>query len=238
MKSICLNSIPGLNEAMAKARANQYRTRESSLLNLTHDLLGFKVRTLTIRDYVLLDRQHSPFLNRREPNAIELGFFLWVLSPQFDLWCNQVGWRKWFPSLQPFQAFFYGRWVQKRFLKNPPETSEDIVIKCFEYIDQMFFDAPASVKGGGESCLCYLTGWFDMIQSEYCFPTEKMWEMGLPELFQRLNAIRLRHNPGIPQFNKNTDAIRLFVLRGLRSKEFTMEDLADGKIKFPANAFN
>lgn len=235
MKSLALNSIPGLAEAMARAKAKQFRTREDSLLGLTHDLCGVTVRTMTIRDYVLLDRFHSPFIHRMEPTQRDLAFFLWLLSPGFEKWCNGAGWRKWFPFLQPVAAFFHGRRVRSKFCRHCPESSEPVVLKCFEYIDKMFFDSPPALRGGGESCTCYLTGWFDSLQSEYHFDSEKIWAMGLPELFQRLNAIRQRTNPSVPNFNKNTDDVKAFVLRGLRGKEFTMDDLAAGRVKFPDN---
>lgn len=114
-----------------------------------------------------------------------------------------------------------------------PESTEPVAVKCFEYIDTMFYDSPPALAGGHESCLSYLTGWFDAIQSEYNFSSEIVWSMGLPELFQRLNAIRQRNNPQVPQFNKGTDEVKLFILRGLRSKEFSMDDLKSGRVKIP-----
>ena len=228
-KSLALSDIPGLAEAMAVAKGNQLVTRENSLLNLTYDIFGFKVRTMTVRDYVLLERFRSPFISRVEPTLDDLSFFLWALSPQFNKWLG----RKWLGWLQPVAALFYGCKVRKAFGSKLPDTSEPAVVKCFEYIDTMFYDSPPALTKGGESCLCYLTGWFDAIQSEYHFPSEQVWAMGLPELFQRLNAIRQRRNPSAPTFNKGTDQVKIFILSGLRSKEFTMEDLAKGKVKIP-----
>ncbi len=214
---------------MARAKHKQFITRENSLLGLTYDLCGMTVRTMTIQDYVLLDRHACPFIHRVEPTAKDLALFLWILSPQFERWCN----RRWFAFLQPVAAFLHGWKVRRRFCKNIPESSEPIVLKCFEYIETMFFDSPPALRGGGESCTSYLTGWFDSLQSEYKYTDEQVWSKGLPELFQRLNAIRQRLNPSVPNFNKNTDDVKAFVLRGLRSKEFTMDDLAEGRVKFP-----
>ncbi len=238
MKSLCLDSIPGLKEAMAKAKSSQLRTREDSLLMLEHNVLGFKVRTMTILDYVLLDRHQSPFLNRTEPTLGELSFFLWVLSPSYEKWRAGIGWRKFVPLLQPLPAFLHSRRVSKAFGRNIPESSEPVVIRCFEYIRTIFFDAPPGLVNGGESCLCYLTGWFDSMQSEYHFSSDKVWNMGLPELFQRLAAIRQRNNPNVPTFNKDQDQLKSFILRGLRSKEFTMDDLASGRVKIPDLSLN
>lgn len=214
-----------------KAKESQFRTRENAMLNLTYDLCGVTVRTMTVRDYVLLERSHSPFTNRVEPTMADLAIFLWMMSPQFPKWCE----RRIIGFLQPVAAYFHGRKTRNLFGKNIPASSEPVVVKCFEYIDTMFFDAPPSIKGGSESGLTYLTGWFDTLQSEYNFTSDQIWNMGLPELFQRLAAIRQRQNPNQPTFNKGTDDVKAWVLRGLRSKTFTMDDLAGGKVKIPEN---
>lgn len=233
MKSICLNAIPGLAEAIAKAKSEQFKVRENSLLGFSSDICGFKVRNLTVRDYVLLDRYCSPFINRTVPTMEDLAFFLWVLSPVFGLWGYGVGWRQHFPTVRIFLAYLHGRKVRKAFGKNIPETSEPAVVACFDYINKVFFDSPPSLGTGGESCICYLVGWFDALQSEYHISSESIWEMGLAELFQRLKAISHRRNPDQPNFNPNTDAVKAWVLRGLRSKQFTMEELAKGSVKLP-----
>ena len=232
----CLFSeMPGVAEALLKAQSSQFTTRENSLLDLTYDLCGVKVRTMTIRDYVLLDKIGSPFLYRKEPSVDELGLFLWMLSPQFIKWVDGKGWRGWMPMLQPLAALFYGSKVRRMFGENPPVTTEPLVVECFKYIDTMFLDSPPSVANGSESCLSYLTGWFDSLQSEYRFTKDEVWTTGLPELFQRLNAIRQRRNPGVPAFNRKTDSVKAFVIRGLRNKEFTLDDLKAGKVVIPAN---
>lgn len=232
-KMLC--ELPGVMEALQRAQARQMRTRENSLLDLTYDLCGLKVRTMTVLDYVLLDRNNSPFVRRLEPSLDDLAFFLWALSPQFLKWTERRGWRRWFPFLERLEAFFHGRKVRRMFGRNMPETSEPVVIAAFEYIDVMFFDRPPSMAGAGESPLAFLTSWFDSMQSEYHFPSEQVWKMGLPELFQRLAAIRQRRMPHVPDFNRDTDAVNFFILRGLRSKAFTLDDLAAGKVEFPKN---
>ena len=230
MKSLALIDIPGLTSVLAQARRKQSLARESAMLNMSHDICGLTVRAMTVRDYVLLDKIGCPFISRVEPTMEDLGLFLWILSPQFSRWVKRSGWSG---LLQPVAAFFYARKVNKAFGCNIPETSEPAVIACFGYIDKMFMDSPACIAGGSESCLSYLTTWFDAIQSEYHIPTSEVWEMSMPELFQRLAAIRQRHNPQTPTFNKETDAVKLWILRGLRSKEFSLEDLKGGRVALP-----
>ena len=238
MKSLALFEIPGLNDAMAKARAKQSLVRENSMLGLTYNLSGCMVRTMTVTDYVLLDRIGSPFLRRVEPTLEDLAVFLWIMSPQFNKWTSKEGWHRYFPTLECVAAYLHGRKIRRKFGKKIPDTSEELVVEVFGYIETMFMDSPPSVSGGQESCLSYLCSWFDAVQSTYHFPSGQVWSMALPELFQRLQAIRQRNNPNTPQFNKETDSIKLFVLRGLRSKEFTMEDLAEGRVKLPDNFSN
>ena len=230
MNSLALNDIPGLKEVLEQARRKQCLVRESAMLNLSTNIFGFTVRAMTARDYVLLDKIGSPFISRIEPTMEDIGLFLWILSPNFLKWIKRSGWIR---LLQPIAAFTYAHKVRNAFGKNIPETSEPAVVKCFEYIGQMFFDSPASIAGGQESCLSYLTSWFDSIQSEYHIPTDEVWNMTLPELFQRLSAIRQRNNPQAPNFNKETDAVKLWVMRGLKSNEFSMEDLKGGRVKLP-----
>ena len=231
IKSLSLADIPGVAEALSKAKARQQMARENSMLNLTHDICGFKIRTLTIRDYVVLDRLGCPFIARREPTLEDLSMFLWVMSPGFNRWLD----RKWFSFFQPVAAFLHTCKVRRKFGRDIPATSEPAVIACFDYVNLMFYDSPPSMAGGQESCLSYLTGWFDAMQGEYRMTSEQVWAMPLPELFQRLNAIRQRRYPHVPSFNKGTDSVKIFILRGLRSKEFTLEDLSAGRVNFPDN---
>ena len=215
-----LDQIPGLDEILVEAKQEQFKTREDGWLELTHDVLGFRIRTMTVRDYVLLERCKSPFLYRQEPKISELALFLWILSEAF-----QPG------KSQRIRAFIHGQKVRRAFGRDIPKSSETAVVECFKYIDKMFFDSPASVGNGGESCLSYLTGWFDLLQSEYHCGEEEIWNMGLPKLFQRLKAISHRNNPHQPNFNRKTDGLKKMILDGLRDGRFTMQGLRDGIYK-------
>ena len=217
-QSVMLQDIPEAAQALSQARQKQFKTRENSLLNLTYDICGFTIRTMTIQDYVLLDRFSSPFLYRIEPDLDDIALFLWVLSPQFSKWLG----RKRLAFLQPMAAAIYGRKIRKAFGENMPFTSEPAVVAIFEYIDTMFFDSPPTLVNGQDSCLSYLTGWFCDMQSEFGFTDEKIWSMGLPELFQRSAYVRQRYAPSAPTFNKATDEVKLNLLRRLRSGELKL----------------
>jgi hypothetical protein len=224
MKALRLDDIPGVKEAVAKARNEQFRTRQDGWLELLHDICGIKIRTMTVCDYVLLERERSPFINRCEPTEKDLALFLWILSPQF-----KPG------KSKRIAAFLHGRKVHRLFCKDIPRTSEPAVIACFKYIDKMFADAPPTIKGGAESSLTYLTGWFDTLQSEYHCSEADVWAIGVPKMFQKLNAIMHRKNPNLPNFNQRTDRIKQEILNGLLEKRFTLDDLKNGKATFDLN---
>ena len=251
-----LDQIPGLQEAAAAARHTEVRTREDAWLDLTHDVGGLKIRTMNVRDFILLERIGSPFLYRRLPTLADVALFLWALSPAFDRWCEKTGWRKWLPSLQSLESFRHGRRVRKllRFaelekqiashFKNPAnadvkfEIADDsafmrAVKQCFDYKDKLFFDQPAAMAAGRDSGLSYLCAWYDAIASEYpaFSDEEKFYRLPLPKLFSMLKAIQQRKYPAVPNFNRDRDRVNAQVLRAMRNGA-TIEDLMSGRIKF------
>lgn len=233
MRSFALNEIPGYTAALQEARHNLATAREAAWLDLPMTIGGFAVRPMTVADFVLLDQRRSPFLFRTAPTLDDLKIFLWVLSPAFGRWLFGGSVRRQLPTLQHLQAFLHGQRVHRALGRAVPESSEPAVIEAFRYIEQMFLDAPAQAKGGGESCACYLGGWFDALQSEHHLRSEEIWRMPLPQMFQRLKAITRRHSPNVPEFNAYVDRLNGYVLTGLRENRFTVEDLMAGKVELP-----
>lgn len=222
---ISLSEIPGFSAAVQNAAFREVRSRENAWLDLPHDICGFKIRIMTVRDYVILDRMESPFLFRVVPSIHQLTMFLWVLSPRFPKW------NAWPGIVQHWAAYRHARRVKWLFGQNVPESSEAACKACFDYIDEMFSDAPPYVnRNGGESSLCYLTHWFDIVMSEYPYSEDDVWRMQIPKLFQLISAISHRNNPNMPRFNKGPDAVKAKLLRGLREKQFTLDDLKSGRV--------
>lgn len=116
-----------------------------------------------------------------------------------------------------------------------PGSSEPVVKSCFEYVEEMFLDAPPTAAGKGrESGVHYVTYWNDLLRSEYHCTKEEIWQTTLPQMFSLIKSINARNNPNVPTFNKKTDDVNLRILRALRGG-MTMEDLKAGKLKFDDN---
>lgn len=261
--SIALRDIPGLAELLSRSHEVETATREDAWIGSTAVIAGCRVRVMTVRDYTALLQFESPLLNRALPTPGELAFFLWVLSPEVEQWHDAIedgrGWRRFgfLKSLQQWQSRRHGKKVRRVLrleeieraekewhnkAKTIPFTLPDdapftIAVKeAFEYVDAVFRDKPAGLrKDGTNSGLCYLTSWFDMMQSEYHLPTQEVWKMRLPILFARIKAIALRHNQKIPEFNPERDRILQNIAAGLQQKIYTEDDLRAGRVDLENN---
>lgn len=256
--SIALKDIAGLAELLESTREVETATREDAWLGITHLIGGQRVRVMTIQDYTALLQFESPLLNRRLPTPNELSFFLWVLSPEIEKWHDRHGWRSWgcLKWIEQRQSRQHGRRVREALRLEELEKQEaawhakasvpftlgdelpfTIAVKdAFKYIDEMFMDRPAGLKKDGpKSGLCYLTSWFDMLQSEYHLPTKEIWKMKLPVLFARIKAIQNRYNKGVPEFSVDRDKIFQNIMQGLRLQLYTEEDLRAGRVDLQKN---
>lgn len=265
MRAFYLNKIPGYREALHRAKAQEFRTREDNWLALSGTIAGLPVRVMNVRDYVALLRIRSPFVCRQEPSFEDLGKFLWLLSPKIERWHNHEGWRKpwlvgcrwsWF-SIERWQIRLHAKRLRRRLkmrqLENTarewnrahpgeiyslPEACPlaSALKEAFDYIDRIFLDKPAGIaKEGVGSGLLYLTSWFDSIQSEYTKTDDEVYRMPMPQLFGRLKAMQQRNNPGEPEFNARQDALAAHIQRAMQSDKLTAEDVLGGKLKFDQN---
>ena len=232
---IALGRIPGLQEAIQKARAKQHRQREVAWKGLGFNLLGVHLRTMTVSDYVILDHYGSPFINRQVPEMADLAFFCWALSRERVAWDSRR-----FQFGRSFEAFCYARKIARKFRRDIPENHagkvcfQEAVTQAFQYVEDMFLDAPPGCDGS-PSGLCYLASWFDAIQSEHKIDEPAILAMPLPQLFQRLKAIRLRKGDKVPSFDRFEDEVKAWVQKGIAGNKFTYEDLAAGRVKFGEN---
>ena len=220
-----LNEIPGFTAALNKATAIDYAEMLEAWHVPTFDLCGWKVRTMTVEDYYALDLLNSPFVFGREPSLSEIAQFLWILSKPSHF-RNIFG-------LRLFSAWLHGFRVKLEFghsIKLTPEglsiaeSSEPFVIAAMDYIKKMFRDSPKG-KTGKPSPICFIASWMDAMQSEYGMSTAEVWAMPLPQLFQRMNAIRLRVNPENPGNNQAESQLGCRVVAAMKAGT-KREDLA------------
>ena len=244
--SIALSEIKGLSEILAQAKRTETVNREDAWLASTYVVAGQRVRTMTVSDFTALLQFNSPLLSRRLPSPTELVFFLWIMSAD-NLKLRESKFPAW-----------YCQWRAKRFSRrltqrleiesveraqSKAELTEDgytlpedsplakAIADAFKYIDILFMDKPAGLsKNGLDSGLCYLTAWFDAMQSEYHLPTKEVWAMPLPVLFARLKAIQHRVSNAVPAFNEERDKVMQRITSGLNSKLYTEDDLRVGRV--------
>ena len=235
VKGMALNRIPGYLEAIAKAKAKQNRARENAWKNLPVEIFGFKVRIMTVQDYVILDHFGSPFINRQEPQLCDIAWLFWVLSPNCSIWNNGHGWRKpWLSFFRTLETFLYTRRVERK-LRRHPDKFESVVKEIFDYVENVFMDSPPAVQKQNSSGISYLTHWFDLLQGENHLTMDEIWRMSLPQLFQRTLSIYQRKGIKVPVFNVVEDKVKQWVQQGIAQRRFTFDDLAEGKVKFDQN---
>lgn len=256
-ESFALSEIPGLSDLLERSKEIVTATREDAWLGSTRVIAGKRVRPMSVDDFTILLQFESPLLTRQVPTPDELSFFLWVLSPEIERWHDRKGWRKpWLGRFERLESYLHSRHVRRTLKLGELERMEDewlrkhkvpftlpedcsfsIAIKqAFEYVDDMFLDKPPSLESKGvESGLCYLTSWFDWMQSEYHMPTKEVWKMTLPVLFARLKAIQKRHRAKVPEFNTDRDKILQNIMAGLRQGFYTVADLRAGRVDLENN---
>jgi hypothetical protein len=222
--SFSFDQVPGLSAVIAEARSRQNRAREDAWIERTFAADGEPLRIMRVCDYVLLHRCKSPLMCRIEPTIDELAAFLWVMHPKFD--------RRIKSSLpvRIYTAHLHGQRIGRRFGRNMPKSSERAVLDCIAFVDHMLEEAPAGVERGGDSPVCYLTYWFDAMMHQYNKTEDEVWEMPIPKLFSLLRAIERRTAGRAPAFCRAEDEVKSKLMRGLRNKQFTREDLIAGRV--------
>lgn len=244
--SISFSEIKGLPKLLAQAKQAETVNREDAWLSTTYVVAGERIRTMAVEDFTILLQFNSPILSRRLPTPGELVFFIWSLTPEcLRLREKRVPefWRRW-------RTNRFGRGVRKRMdiagfeaAKLEAEANGEAytlpdnhpfagaIQQAFKYIDLVFMDKPPGLsRNGVDSGLCYLTAWFDAMQSEYHLPTEEIWKMELPVLFARMKAMQYRKLKQVPGFNAQQDKVLRKIMDGLRDKQFTEDDLREGRV--------
>lgn len=202
------------------ARLQEARNRESAFKGTLFDICGLKVRQMTVRDFLILDVLHSPLItNQGTPSLSDLAQFLWIISPEIELWNNETGWRfDWLPFVRRICAYRHGRRIRKL-------NAYDATVAAYRYVSAMFQDAPAGSAQKGESYITFLAGWCDTLRSEYKCTEDEIFAMPLPKLFGYLRAMELRKNPEPRLVNRSAIEIRQQIVRGLNEGRFTIDDV-------------
>jgi hypothetical protein len=233
--------------AYRDAQRREARNREREFTGALHDICGIKIRAMSLRDNLLLDEIQSPFMFNRVPNTKELVFFLWLLSPEFDKWSEETGWRKqwlfgcrwqWF-SVEFWQSFFHGRKCRRILKLAEVERGKTLDEKspmvqatkaCFDYVKRMMRDCPNPAGGNGshESYFSYLANWADIVRAEYKCSEHEVLTTSLPKLWQIIRAITKRKDPAATWSSEECQRIRNATRKAINEKRFTIEDFQKG----------
>jgi hypothetical protein len=218
--TVNLDSIPAVRAAKAERRERQASSRERAFLGRTHDVCGIKIRAMSVGDFAILAHIKNPLLQRANPNIIQLTMFLWVLSPAHLWWRENV----WAPGwMQAVHAWLYA----KRCRGIDPEEA---LLKCVAFVDEMFSDRLSTAGRTEDASVSCEAAWCHAMRSAYGNCSEReVLRMPLPKLFQYLRAIRREKNPEAKDCNRLTDEVANVIMRDLKEKKYTLEELRDGK---------
>lgn len=217
---------------IADCEAKINRVREDFFLGLTRTVAGFRIRPMKVRDYILLDRFNSPLLTKQEPSDLEIGMFLWWLSPQFDRWCVDTGWRasRFGGWIQSLRAWIFARRVRLALGRAPNDKWEGATKAAAEYISDTFQDRPMGNGGEDEQQYVHLLeSYYERFKHEHgWFSREQFLDMQMTEVFASLRSIILRN--GGKLINKATHDKTGDILTRLTFGELTPEDIHAGRM--------
>lgn len=172
-----LASIPGYLEAVARETVG----RDAAYLRLPRLVAGYVVRPLTLRDYLRLSAECSPFVAGGHPGRDHVAFLLW----------HQRANTKPDENEQAFAAELDA--VDLDFL----------AASCMAYVSEAMADAPGS---SGKSKSYYGLGASIIRTFRHEYPNssrEEILDTPLDELFQELKAIQQHNNPRALLFNRS-----------------------------------
>ncbi len=74
-----------LPEEIQKAIDQAESWQSESWLNLKTEIAGVEVNHMTLHHFLLLDGINSPFIKNKSFSPVDVGLFLWVISPKYSL---------------------------------------------------------------------------------------------------------------------------------------------------------
>lgn len=243
---IFYNNIP----AYRAARQKEARWRMDAFKGAGHSIAGMPIRAMTVRDMILLSDMKCPILAGHDPKLGELVRFLWIMSPEFELWWDKAGWRRFAKRLQPVAAWLHARKCRRALdigrleklrrlnlgngwrFEVPSKSKLALAVEeCRQYVNLMFLDSPPAPTEQGESFISGLAYWTGELLSEGILQNEdEVHRAPLPKVFQWLKYLRRKRDPKSAEFNVEAGELRRKIVAGLNARRFTQEDLQAGLV--------
>ncbi len=216
-----LAKIPGYNEAIADAAAEEMRLRDRAFLDLPEQICGIQVRPLTPRLCGILFSIKNPLLCGGKWNPVseseQILMFLWVVSPRFSRSDDAAR-----------IAFIAEHSLQ---LKLPDALNE-----TYAFLDRMLFDAPPGARQKNAvvntSWIASLNhriaekyGWQDEVLDAHGEPVigAGIMDKPLPRLFQYLREIQA-DGGSMPAFNPLQDKATQRIVREWHAAEMAKKE--------------
>lgn len=201
-----LATIPGYREAVAKERFE----RTAAFAPLLETVCGVQVLPLTFRHLAILETVGSPFVCGGSYSILDVGAFLWIVSPSFVP-----------------RGKFLASWKRRRFLKRlgkirflfPDPLPEGFNRRVWalkqagheiaQYIRDSEQDLPPSQAGRPKPSYCSNeAAVVDKIASEYGWSEAAILDTPLKRLLQYVNRIELRATGKNTAFNRSDEVVQ------------------------------
>jgi hypothetical protein len=145
------------------------------VLGASPDRAGIPIRQITLRQLLVRLNIDCPFMTGRVPEVEDIAEFLWFLSPDF----------------QPGSGDSPNR---HSFIKKVAQLPYDEAVKEIDrYLDLVFLDAPPSGGKHKTPIASAAATLIDIFASEYGWSRDVILDSPVPQLYQLLREIELRH---------------------------------------------
>ncbi len=188
-----LDQIPGFKKKVEAAREEESKLRDFAYTGLPETICGVDVKQFTPRHFLNCLLAKSPFFVGGIPSPVDVGLFLWIVSPGF----------------KPFDLQ-----ARNEFLETVIEVPyADAIAEIDAYIERAFFDRPS----GGSSrpaVASFLASLVHEIASAYGWYIDQILDAPFALLYQQLRMIAREEDPRRPFPNRLSDkVVRELVLK-------------------------
>jgi hypothetical protein len=188
MSLLNLAEIPGYAEAQIKER----EARDLAFCDWPVPLCGLSVRQFTLTHLLILGNCDNAFVCSRVPEAEDVAFFLWVVSPDYV------------PDETARNSFVEGI---ASLIKYEAACREII-----QYVDNAFQDAPGGSNVQQKSYNSFAAIYCDLFASEYGWDDALTMRKPIARLFQLYRRIQKRNNPKTVLFNPSDRVISRYLM--------------------------
>jgi len=188
MNALNLDSIPGY----AEAKQREQETRDLSFCDWLVPLCGQKVQQLNLTHLIVLGNCDNAFVSDQTPQAEDVAFFLWAVSPDY----------------KPNDNKARDKFVRKlaNTVKFVPACKE-----IYDFLDTAFQDSPQGTSVVAKSYTSFAATYCDLFADAYGWDDQQTMRKPLARLFQLIRRIQKRNDPRAILFNRSDAVISSYL---------------------------